>query len=170
MPTTRVQDYRYIDERFDHIVSLGMFEHVGAKNYREYFEIAARCLNEDGLFLLHTIGKNFKDIVPDPWIHKYIFFNGALPSLSSMSEALENLFIVEDLHNFGAYYDQTLLAWFDNFEASWKHLQDNYDQRFYRMWKYYLLACAGAFRAQSLQLWQIVLSKQGVSGVYQRVS
>ena len=166
----RVQDYRLANQRFDHIVSLGMFEHVGVKNYREYFQVAARCLKDDGLFLLHSIAKNYKETAPDPWIHKYIFPNGTLPSLSSVSPAFENLFILEDLHNFGAYYDQTLMAWFDNFEAGWEGLKANYDERFHRMWKYYLLACAGAFRARHLQLWQMVLSKQGVSGVYQRCS
>lgn len=166
----RVQDYRLANTRYDHIVSLGMFEHVGWKNYREYFQVAARCLQDDGLFLLHTIAKNYKETVPDPWIHKYIFPNGLLPSLTTLSPALENLFVLEDLHNFGAYYDQTLLAWCANFEAGWPRVRDNYDERFYRMWRYYLLACAGAFRARDLQLWQMVLSKQGVAGVYQRHS
>jgi len=166
----RVQDYRLVNEKFDHIVSLGMFEHVGAKNYRNYFEVAHNSLKVDGLFLLHTIGGTRTRVDPDPWIHKYIFPNGLIPSLVNISEAFEDLFVLEDLHNFGAYYDKTLMAWYDNFHAGWDELKSDYDERFYRMWKYYLLACAGAFRARNLQLWQLVLSKEGVDGVYQRIS
>lgn len=166
----RVQDYRLLSEQFDHIVSLGMFEHVGAKNYHTYFEVANKCLKNDGLFLLHTIGGTQTKTMPDPWIHKYIFPNGLIPSLANISMAFEGLFVLEDLHNFGAYYDKTLIAWYDNFNAAWSDLQSEYDERFYRMWKYYLLACAGGFRSRNLQLWQMVLSKEGVNGVYQRVS
>lgn len=166
----RVQDYRLLDEQFDHIVSLGMFEHVGDKNFPVYFEVANKCLKDDGLFLLHTIGSAERDPVPDPWIHKYIFPNGQIPSLVNITRAIEEMFLVEDLHNFGAYYDKTLMAWHDNFHAGWGELKEQYSERFYRMWKYYLLACAGAFRARDLQLWQLVLSKKGVDGIYERVS
>lgn len=166
----RVQDYRLLDEQFDHIASLGMFEHVGSKNFQSYFQVANKCLKDDGLFLLHTIGAKETNPVPDPWIHKYIFPNGQIPSLTDVTHAIEKLFLVEDLHNFGAYYDKTLMAWFDNFNAGWQDLKEHYSDRFYRMWKYYLLACAGAFRARDLQLWQLVLSKYGVEGVYPRVS
>jgi cyclopropane-fatty-acyl-phospholipid synthase len=166
----RVQDYRLLDEQFDHIVSLGMFEHVGVKNYRTYFEVANKCLKDDGLFLLHTIGGIQSKAEPDPWIHKYIFPNGLIPSLVNVSKAFEDLFILEDLHNFGAYYDKTLMAWYENFNNGWDELKSEYDDRFYRMWKYYLLACAGAFRARDLQLWQMVLSKDGVEGVYPRIT
>lgn len=166
----RVQDYRLLDEQFDHIVSLGMFEHVGVKNYRTYFEVANKCLKDGGLFLLHTIGGIESKSEPDPWVHKYIFPNGLIPSLVNVSKAFEDLFILEDLHNFGAYYDKTLMAWYDNFNNGWDELKSEYDERFYRMWKYYLLACAGAFRARELQLWQMVLSKHGVDGVYQRIT
>jgi cyclopropane-fatty-acyl-phospholipid synthase len=165
----RVQDYRLLDEKFDHIVSLGMFEHVGDKNFSAYFQVANKCLKDDGLFLLHTIGSAESNPVPDPWIHKYIFPNGQIPSLANITNAIEKLFLVEDLHNFGAYYDRTLLAWYDNFSAGWYELKTHYGDRFYRMWKYYLLACAGAFRARDLQLWQLVLSKKGVDGVYERM-
>ena len=168
--TIEVRDYRLLDQQYDHIVSLGMFEHVGSKNYRTYFQHANQCLKDDGLFLLHTIGGLESNVTPDPWIHKYIFPNGQIPSLTDISASLESLFVVEDLHNFGAYYDRTLMSWFDNFNRGWDELRPDYSERFYRMWKYYLQACAGAFRARDLQLWQFVLSKNGVQGVYERVS
>ncbi|TVM07036.1 MAG: cyclopropane fatty acyl phospholipid synthase [Halomonas sp.] len=166
----RLQDYRDETETFDRIVSLGMFEHVGRKNYRTYMEVAARCLKDDGLFLLHSIGKNVRGTSPDPWIDRYIFPNGELPALSHISDAAESLFVVEDLHNFGADYDKTLMAWHANFEAAWPRFAKAYGERFYRMWRYYLLSCAGAFRARDIQLWQYVLSKKGMLGGYQRVS
>ncbi|MCL7940236.1 cyclopropane fatty acyl phospholipid synthase [Halomonas sp. ATCH28] len=166
----RLKDYRDETEQFDRIVSIGMFEHVGRKNYRTYMEVANRCLKDDGLFLLHTIGKNVRDTSPDPWIDKYIFPNGELPALGHVTDAAEELFVVEDLHNFGADYDKTLMAWHANFEAAWPQFAEAYGERFYRMWRYYLLSCAGAFRARDIQLWQFVLSKKGVLGGYHRVS
>lgn len=166
----RLQDYRDEYEQFDRIVSVGMFEHVGRKNYREYMRVANRCLKDDGLFLLHTIGKNVHHTSPDPWIDKYIFPNGELPALNQVTDAAESLFVVEDVHNFGADYDRTLMAWHDNFEANWPQFKDQFSERFYRMWRYYLLSCAGAFRARDIQLWQFVLSKKGVLGGYQRTS
>ncbi|MDD2657080.1 MAG: cyclopropane fatty acyl phospholipid synthase [Candidatus Pacebacteria bacterium] len=173
----RVQDYRDVDpstplgagEQFNRIVSLGMFEHVGVKNYRKYFKVANRCLKEDGLFLLHTIGYKFSQLTSDPWINKYIFPGGVLPSIAQIGKAIEGLFLVEDLHNFGTDYDKTLLAWFKNFDVAWPKLKEKYGERFYRMWKYYLLTCAGVFRARESQLWQIVLSKNGVPGGYTSV-
>ncbi|HEV56980.1 MAG TPA: cyclopropane fatty acyl phospholipid synthase [Phycisphaerales bacterium] len=164
----RVQDYRDVRERFDHLVSVGMFEHVGRKNFREYMEVAARCLRGDGLFLLHTIGKNLTRSTPDPWIDKYIFPNGDLPSLTQISQSVEDVFVIEDVHSFGPDYDRTLMAWHENFEAAWPTLRDSYGERFYRMWKYYLLSCAGAFRSRGIQLWQFVLSREGVRGGYRR--
>lgn len=166
----RLQDYRDETEQFDRIVSVGMFEHVGRKNYRIYMEMAHRCLKDDGLFLLHTIGKNVRDTSPDPWIDKYIFPNGELPALGHVTDAAEELFVVEDLHNFGADYDRTLMAWHEKFEAAWPQFAESYGERFYRMWRYYLLSCAGAFRARDIQLWQFVLSKKGMLGGYHRVS
>jgi cyclopropane-fatty-acyl-phospholipid synthase len=165
----RVQDYREMNEKFDHIVSLGMFEHVGTKNYRDYFNMVRRCLKEDGLFLLHTIGYGRSQLTSDPWIEKYIFPGGALPSIMQIGKAIEGLFIVEDLHNFGADYDKTLMAWFKNFDTAWPALRAKYGDRFYRMWKYYLLSCAGVARAREMQLWQVVLSPKGVKGGYRRV-
>ena len=166
----RLADYRTVNEPFDHIVSVGMFEHVGHKNYRTYMDVAHRCLRDNGLFLLHTIGKNRRFRGADPWIDKYIFRNGELPSVAQIGDSVAGLFVVEDLHNFGADYDRTLMAWHANFEAAWPRFADQLGERFYRMWRYYLLCCAGAFRARELQLWQWVLSKRGVAGGYQRVS
>jgi cyclopropane-fatty-acyl-phospholipid synthase len=165
----RMQDYRDINESFDHIISLGMFEHVGHKNFQTYFNVAARCLKDDGLFLLHTIGNRQPVTGTDPWIGKYIFPNSMIPSLSQIAIACESKFVIEDVHNFGSDYDKTLMAWFHNFDANWEHLQAFYDPRFYRLWKYYLLSCAGTFRCRDLQLFQLVLSKDGVKGGYQSI-
>ena len=167
-------DYRLFNpdgvERFDRIASVGMFEHVGQKNYRGYFAVARRSLKEDGLFLLHSIGKNESGGAIDPWINKYIFSNGSLPSMQEIAAASERDFIIEDWHSFGADYDRTLMAWHARFEAAWPDLLPRYGPRFYRMWRYYLLCCAGTFRARDNQLWQVVLSPRGVSGGYRRVS
>lgn len=166
----RLQDYRDVNERFDRIVSIGMFEHVGDRNYREFMAIAHRCLVDGGLFLLHTIGKNERRPVSDPWIDRYIFPNGELPSVGQIGDAVDNLFVVEDVHNFGPDYDRTLMAWCANFEAAWPRFADRLGQRFYRMWRYYLLSCAGIFRARDIQLWQWVLSKGGTRDVYPRIT
>jgi len=165
----KLQDYRKIEGKFDHIVSLGMFEHVGYKNYRTYMEVAARSLKNGGLFLLHTIGRNTSVRGSDQWIKKYIFPNGMMPSMKQISSAIEGIFVMEDWHSFGADYDKTLMAWHKNFESRWDELKPKYDERFRRMWNYYLLACAGAFRARKLQLWQIVLSKNGIPGGYKSI-
>lgn len=164
----RLQDYRTVNERFDRIASVGMFEHVGRKNHRTFMGVAYRCLADDGLFLLHTIGKNQRDSTTDPWIDKYIFPNGDLPSIGQIGDSVDDLFVVEDLHNFGSDYDKTLMAWHANFEDAWPQFKDQLGERFYRMWKYYLLSCAGAFRARDIQLWQWVLSKEGIKGGYER--
>src|SRR5665648_247535 len=152
-------DYRAIDGRFDKIVSVGMFEHVGKKNYRAFMEVVHRCLKEDGIFLLHTIGSNKSSKEScDSWITKHIFPNSYLPSITQIAKAAEGLFVVEDWHNLGSHYDKTLMAWNDNFQKAWPQLEERYDTRFKRMWEYYLLSCAGAFRARSIQVWQIVMT------------
>lgn len=165
----RLMDYRDATGTYDHVVSMGMFEHVGPKNYRAYFETASRLLNNGGFFLLHTIGSNHSSGAIDPWMDKYIFENGVLPSVAQIGAAIEELFMVEDWHNFGADYDKTLVAWFRKFDSNWEGLKEKYDERFYRMWKYYLLACAGGFRARNIQLWQVVLAKRGTPGGYMTV-
>lgn len=165
----RLQDYRDVHDTFDHIISLGMFEHVGYKNYRTYMEVARRCLKPGGLFLLHTIGGNESVTSTDAWIGKYIFPNSMLPSIAQIARAAEGLFVVEDWHNFGADYDKTLMSWHANVERNWLSLAPHYDERFHRMWRYYLLSCAGSFRARRNQLWQVVLSLNGAPGGYQSV-
>lgn len=165
----RLQDYRSINEKFDHIVSLGMFEHVGYKNYKTYMKVVDRCLKPNGLFLLHTIGGNKSVTSTEPWISKYIFPNSMLPSAKQITAAAEGLFVLEDLHSFGAYYDKTLMEWHKNFVNGWDKIKNNYNERFYRMWKYYLLSCAGSFRVRKNQLWQIVFSKNGIKGGYQSI-
>ncbi len=160
--TLRLQDYRDLllqNEQFDRIVSLGMFEHVGTKNDATYMKVAHHCLKDQGLFLLHTIGNAEKTMGTDPWITKYIFPNSRIPTMVEIAKAVENKFIVEDWHNFGAYYDQTLMAWHQNFISHWDVLKSQYSNQFKRMWEYYLLSCAGAFRSRNVQLWQILMSK-----------
>ena len=148
--------------KFDKVMSAGMFEHVGYKNFRTYFDAAHTALKEDGMFLLHTGGSNVSITHNDPWFDKYIFPNGLLPSVKQIGEAIEGLFVMEDWHNFGFDYSLTLKAWYENFDANWTGPRDE----FYRMWKFYLLACAGWFQARYVQLWHIVLSKGGVPGGY----
>ncbi len=162
----RLQDYRDLQETFDRILSLGMFEHVGYKNYRIFMQKVRNLLKEDGLFLLHTIGSNRSQKTTDAWIHKYIFPNSMLPSANQITAAIEGFFVLEDWHVFGADYDRTLMQWYDNFQKNWNMLKKKYDERFFRMWKYYLLSCAGSFRARANQLWQVVLSPRGIPGGY----
>jgi len=164
----RCQDYRDIHGVFDRIVSIGMFEHVGHKNYRVFFEKCNELLRGDGLMLLHTIGGNTSVRSTDPWLHRYIFPNGMLPSIAQLGRTLEPHFILEDWHSFGPYYDRTLMAWHSRINEAWDLLADRYDERFQRMWNFYLLACAGAFRARNAQLWQIMLSKGRSSRTYLR--
>lgn len=163
----RFQDYRDLNEQFDRVVSLGMFEHVGYLNYRTYMQIVHNCLTEDGIFLLHTVGSNISTTHANPWITKYIFPNGMLPSISQIGTAAEKLFVMEDWHNFGVDYYKTLMSWHHNFNEGWSTIKGNYDIRFFRMWNYYLLSCAGSFRARDNQLWQIVFSKQGIKEHYE---
>jgi cyclopropane-fatty-acyl-phospholipid synthase len=155
------RDYRAIDGRFDKIVSVGMFEHVGRKNYRTFMKTVHRCLKKDGLFLLHTIGGNISQAGCDPWLSRYIFPNGMIPSSAQIARAVEGLFVIEDWHNLGPHYEKTLMAWNHNFQKAWPRLKINYDARFKRMWEYYLLSSAGAFRARDMQLWQIVMTPHG---------
>ncbi len=159
-------DYRELEGVYDAVASVGMFEHVGYKNYRKFMKIVRRCLKEDGLFLLHTIASNTTKYHCDPWFDKYIFPNGMLPSIKQLGDAIEKLFVMEDWQNIGAHYDNTLMVWYDNFEQNWYRLKERYGTRFYRMWRYYLLCVAGTFRARQMQVWQIVLSPRGLIGGY----
>ncbi len=162
----RLEDYRDTRGTFDRIVSLGMFEHVGLRNYRTYFECMRRLLAPDGLFLLHTIGHDVSYTITDPWIGRYIFPNSLIPSSAQITRAIEHLFVLEDWHNFGTDYDRTLMEWYRNFDSAWPRLREKYGDRFYRLWRYYLLTCAGSFRARANNLWQLVLSPNGVPGGY----
>ena len=148
---------------FDKVVSIGMAEHVGYKNYAHWFSLVNKNLKRTGLFLVHTIGGNTSKVSCEPWINKYIFPGGILPSIKQLGAAMEGNFILEDWHSFGAYYDRTLMQWYHNFNSHWDQLKDKYSQKFYRMWTYYLLSCAGLFRSREAQLWQLVLSKGGGS-------
>ncbi len=165
----RLQDYRELSgERFDAIVSIGI-EHVGYKNYRRYFSIARRALAPDGLFLLHTIGGNCSRTSYSPWFDRNIFPNTHLPSAQQITAACEGQFVIEDWHNFGSDYDRTLLTWFENFDRAWPRLRQAYGDRFYRMWKCFLLTSAGAFRARHFHTWQLVLSGAGVPSGYRAI-
>lgn len=155
----RFQDYRNIDEKFDRIVSIGMLEHVGHKNYDEFMAVVHKNLTDTGICLLHFIAGNKTDLNTDPWIHKYIFPSGLIPSLAQIGKAMENKLLLEDLHNIGVHYDYTLMAWQKNFKESWESLKDQYDETFYRMWLFYLASSAASFRSRRLNLWQLVLTK-----------
>jgi cyclopropane-fatty-acyl-phospholipid synthase len=162
----RLADYRTLDEKFDRVFSIGMFEHVGVKNYNVYFDVARRCTAEDGLFVLHCIGSTVSSNHTDPWIAKYIFPNSMVPSAEQIAHASEGKFVKEDWHNFGADYDLTLMAWRENFDRAWPTLEPRYGERFRRMWRFYLSASAAVFRARRDQLWQLVMSPRGVRGGY----
>jgi cyclopropane-fatty-acyl-phospholipid synthase len=160
------EDYRSLAGRFDRIYSLGMFEHVGRRNYRAYLAKVRELLAPDGLFLLHTIGANESSSATDPWIEKHIFPNSMLPSMAQIAGAAEGLWVVEDWHGFGVDYDRTLMEWSRRFDASWSEVSERYGERFRRMWHFWLMSSAAAFRARRNQLWQIVLSPHGVPGGY----
>ncbi|MBX7057936.1 MAG: cyclopropane fatty acyl phospholipid synthase [Leptospirales bacterium] len=159
--TIHLEDYRKATGQYDAVVSIGIMEHVGYRNYATYMETAERCLKDDGIAFVHTIGGNRSTTIANAWIHKYIFPNGMLPSVAQLGRAMEGRFVMEDWHNFGPDYDRTLMAWHRNFVKAWPKLKKSFDDRFYRMWEFYLLGSAGAFRARSQQLWQIVMTKEG---------
>ncbi len=162
-----IKDYRDLKGSFDKILICGMIEHVGHKNYRTIMEIVRKILSDRGLFLLHTLGASDSKSTLDTWLSKYIFPNSCVPTLEKICESVDGLFVMEDWHNFGAYYDQTLMAWFANFDRNWHKFSNQYNPAFYRMFKYYFLMCAGSFRARKNNLWQIVFSRNGVPGGYQ---
>lgn len=162
----RLCDYRDVHEPFDRVASIGMFEHVGVRNYTRFFAQVRSHLREGGLALLHTIGRNASGTHTDPWIGKYIFPNSMLPSAAQIAGALERRLVIEDWHNFGADYDLTLQAWRRNIEAAWERLSPVPDRRFQRMWRYYLSASMGLFRSRRGHVWQLVLSPSGVPGGY----
>jgi cyclopropane-fatty-acyl-phospholipid synthase len=162
----RLQDYRSVEGEFDRVLSIGMFEHVGYKNYGSFMDVVRRLLTGEGLFLLHTIGGSRSVTRTNPWTQRYIFPNSMLPSTRQIAQAIEGRFVLEDWHSFGPDYDKTLMSWYRNFEDHWPQLKRQYDDRFYRMWKYFLLSSAGGFRARKTQLWQVVLAPRGLVGGY----
>jgi cyclopropane-fatty-acyl-phospholipid synthase len=162
----RLEDYRRVEDTFDRILSIGMFEHVGYKNYGTFMRVVRDHLVPDGLFLLHTIGGSRTVTRSDPWTEKYIFPNSMLPSIPQIGRAIENVFVLEDWHSFGPDYDRTLMCWHRNFEGAWPDLSGRYDERFHRMWRFFLLSSAGSFRARKNQLWQLVLSPGGTPDAY----
>jgi len=155
----RLDDYRNAEGSYDRVVSIGIMEHVGYKNYRAYMEVGDRCLAPGGVSLIHTIGASTSEPAADPWTQKYIFPNGQVPSLAQLARASEGLFTFDDLHGIGPHYDPTLMAWYRNFVAAWPALKAKYGSRFYRMWAYYLLMSAAAFRARYIHLFQIVMTR-----------
>ncbi len=157
-------DYRALAGQFDRIYSIGMFEHVGARNYRTYFSKVRELLKPDGLFLLHTIGGNQSTQRTDPWIEKYIFPNSMLPSAAQIASAAEHHWVIEDWHSFGSDYDRTLMAWLTNLDTHWPQIALHYNDRIRRMWRYYLAASAASFRTRKNQLWQVLMSPAGVVG------
>ena len=157
----RLDDYRNATGSYDAVVSIGLMEHVGPKNYRSYMELAERCLAPGGVAFVHTIGSNHARTHIEPWFDKYIFPNAVLPTLSQLVAATDGVFVPEDVHNIGEDYDRTLMAWWHNFDAAWPTLRARYGEPFYRKWKYYLLASAGAFRARAQHLFQIVMTRPG---------
>jgi len=159
----RLDDYRNVSGRYDRVISIGIMEHVGYKNYRTYMEVVNRTLKDGGIAFFHTIGGNVSATASNPWTTKYIFPNGMLPSVAQLAKAMEGLFIVEDWHNFGPDYDKTLMAWYDNFERAWPELKKRYSERFRRMWHFYLLGSAGGFRSRNTHLWQVVMTRQGTT-------
>jgi cyclopropane-fatty-acyl-phospholipid synthase len=157
----RLQDYREVEGKFDAVISIGLMEHVGYKNHRTYMRVVNRCLKEDGIAFIHTIGGNASFTTGEPWSDKYVFPNAVLPSIAQLGAAMENLFVMEDWQNIGPDYDPTLMAWHAKFEQAWPQLKQQYDDRFYRMWRYYLLSSAGGFRSRNQQVWQIVFTRVG---------
>jgi cyclopropane-fatty-acyl-phospholipid synthase len=156
----RLQDYRAITEQFDRIVSVGMFEHVGVGYYDTFFRKAREHLAEDGVMLLHSIGRMDGPGAANPWIDKYIFPGGYAPALSEVLPAIERAgLIVTDIEILRVHYADTLKAWRERFLAQRDQAKALYDERFCRMWEYYLASCEVAFRYCGLMVFQIQLAK-----------
>ena len=157
----RLLDYRLVDETFDRIVSVGMFEHVGLPNYLTFFEKVNACLKSDGIALLHTIGRLSGPGFTNPFIAKYIFPGGYAPALSEIAPAIEKSgLLITDIEVLRLHYADTLAAWRRNFESAWEKVASMMSERFCRMWEYYLAGCEVSFRYQNLAIFQIQLAKQ----------
>lgn len=157
----RLLDYRRLTERFDRIVSVGMFEHVGVPHYREYFRTVRQLLTPDGVALIHTIGRKDPPGTTSPWIHKYIFPGGYVPAMSEVMRAIEkeNLWTT-DIEVWRLHYAETLRHWRTRFEAEKDRVLEMYDARFYRMWRYYLLAAEHTFRLHHQVVFQFQLARK----------
>jgi cyclopropane-fatty-acyl-phospholipid synthase len=155
----RLQDYRDASGTYDRVVSVGILEHVGPRNYRNYMKVVDQCLAPGGISLFHTIVNPRSQSVGDQWINRYVFPNSSLPSIAQLARAMEGLFLFDDLHAFGEDYDLTLMAWYRNFVRAWPQLKASYSERFRRIWTYYLLMCAAVFRTRQAQLFQAVISR-----------
>ena len=157
----KLMDYRDVEGKYDRVISIGIMEHIGYKNYETYMKVVNKTLKDGGISFFHTIGRNDSATTVNAWMGKYIFPNGVLPSIEQLAKAVDQHFVIEDLHNFGSDYDRTLMCWYDNFENAWDDLKSDFDERFRRMWHYYLLSAAGGFRARQTQLWQFVITRIG---------
>ena len=155
----RLADYRTVGERFDRIVSVGMFEHVGVPHYREYFRNVHERLAPDGVALIHTIGRLSPPGYTSPWIDRYIFPGGYCPSMSEMARAIEDeRLYTTDIEVWRLHYAETLKHWFDRFVANEDKARALYDERFCRMWRYYLVACEMTFRHSRQAVFQVQLT------------
>ena len=154
-----LEDYRNLNAQFDKIVSVGMFEHVGIGHFKEYFDHVKRLLKPDGRFVLHSIGRSGEPGATNPWIAKYIFPGGYIPSLSEVIPVIEKSgLIITDIEILRLHYAETLKAWRQSFLAHWDEAKALYDERFCRMWDFYLAASESAFRWQGMMVFQIQLA------------
>jgi cyclopropane-fatty-acyl-phospholipid synthase len=154
-------DYRAVTGRFDRIVSVGMFEHVGLGNYQAFFDTCRDRLADDGLMLLHTIGCSDEPSVTNPWITRYIFPGGHLPSLSDMTKVIERSgLIITDVEVLRLHYAETLKAWRANFQARRAEAAALFDERFCRMWDYYLAMSEAAFRYEKVVVFQLQIARR----------
>ncbi len=174
-------DYRDLPDiypagHFDKVLICGMIEHVGYKNYRGIMLVIDQVMKDDGHFLLHTIGNSQDTTVCDPWLEKYIFRNSMLPSIAQLAGAFQDIFVVQAWENYGHYYAPTLAAWYEKFERNWDSIKEikalkPFDEKFRRMFDYYLLSCKAGFETEFINLWQVVLTKKGLGKtVYDRVN
>lgn len=159
--TFELMDYRRLSDRFDRIVSVGMLEHVGLPHFDEYFAQVATLLDEDGIALIHTIGRVASPMPTNPWIDKYIFPGGYVPALSDLAAPVERSGLWQaDLEILRGHYGPTLNHWLQRFEKHVDTIRDQYDDRFVRMFRYYLVACEMAFEEQNQAVFQFQLSKR----------
>ncbi|MXW35473.1 MAG: cyclopropane fatty acyl phospholipid synthase [Chloroflexi bacterium] len=158
----RRQDYREVDEQFDRIYSIDMIGHVGRRHYRTYMEHVRRCLAPGGLSLVQTIGTSSRHMKTDPWVRRYIFPDSDIPSARQLMAASQDVLVMDDWHSFPEDYDRTFMCWYENLSAAWEDFSERHDERFLRMWRYFLLCAAGCFRSRVNQVWQIVLSAPGM--------